>query len=358
MSTYTPRDGAFNLLKRCAYAKEGDRLLIACEAPDIGYYGAGIVGCVHDVAISLGLGVDVVDVGFNPDKPHLSHELLSRFEQADIILFLARLGDQLRFSDMPKGKRIIVSYAVNLSQFGSAFAAVNYEAFKAIKTAINRALDESEVVHLTCPAGSDVVGSPEMNLTESGDTSIIRFPLLVHAPVPAHTFSGRIAMPGFLTGTGSRYYEPYTVCFSGPVFAVMADGRLSGFEGAPQDVAIANGHYDKVAEAFGIDRDFVHSWHAGMHPGSSYPWPAAENYERWSGAAFGNPRLMHFHTCGAFAPGEISWNIVDPTIVIDDVAVWDSGVLHLDRLPGGPEILESFPDARAAFTNPAREIGL
>jgi len=218
--------------------------------------------------------------------------------------------------------------------------------------------DKAEEVLLTCPAGTRITGKPEMNLDPSGDTSILRFPMSVFTPVPAHSFSGRIAMPGFLTGTGSRYYEPYTVEFDGQVHALMEKGRLTGFSGPAQDVKRAEDHYDYVAELFGIDRNFVHSWHAGIHPGCGYPWQARDNYERWGGAAFGNPRILHFHTCGAYAPGEISWNVIDPSIIVDGVTLWENGCFHAERLPGGQQILDRFPCAAALFTAPDTEIGL
>ena len=197
-----------------------------------------------------------------------------------------------------------------------------------------------------------------MDLTAQGDTSLKRFPMSVFTPVPAHGFSGRIALCGFLTGTGSRYYDDYHLIFDGPVAALMQDGRLIGFEGGTGDVAKANAQYDRVAGMFGIDRNFVHSWHAGIHPGCGYPWDINENVERWGGAAFGNPRLLHFHTCGAYAPGEISWNVVDPTIHIDGVPIWSRGVFDLERLPGGAAILAEFPDVRALFAHPDNHIGM
>ena len=170
-----------------------------------------------------------------------------------------------------------------------------------------------------------------MNLGADGDTSILRFPMSVFTPVPGHSFSGRAAVP-FLTGTGSRYYDDYTIEFQKPVFVQMENGRITGFDGAEAERAEAQ--YDRVAGLFGIERDFVHSWHAGIHPGCGYPWDMRENYERWGGAAFGNPRILHFHTCGAYAPGEISWNIFDPTIEIDGVVFWERGIFPRRPLAG------------------------
>jgi hypothetical protein len=357
MPTPSPENGALNLLRNCAHAAAGDRLLIAYEPPEYGYFDAKAVGVVTRAAESLGLRVDPVNVGFNPDNPHLPADLLARFEAADIILFLARLGDQLRFSEMPQGKTIIVSFALTRELFGSGFANGHHAAFLDLKSAVNEALDRAEHVRLTCPLGTEITGRPEMNLTPEGDTTILRFPMSVFTPVPAHSFSGRAAMT-FLTGTGSKYYDDYSPEFSAPVFALMENGRLTGFEGTAKDVARANAQYDRVSGMFGIDRNFVHSWHAGIHPGCGYPWDMRQNYERWGGAAFGNPRILHFHTCGAYAPGEISWNIIDPTIEVDGVVLWETGVFRADRLPGGPAILARYPCVAALFDAPDRDIGL
>ena len=357
MTKMTPERGARNLLRNCAHAQPGDRLLIAYEPPEYGYFDAEAVHVVSRAAKGMGLEVDAVDVGFNPDNPHLPPELLTRFEAADIILFLARLGDQLRFSEMPQGKKIIVSFALNQELFGSGFANGHHDAFMALKTGINTLLAGAQDVQVTCPLGTDVRGTPVMNLLPSGDTTILRFPMSVFAPVPAYSFSGRVAMR-LLTGTGSRYYADYTLEFDQPLFAVMRDGRLQRFEGAASDVARAEAQYDRVSAMFGIDRDCVHSWHAGFHPGCGYPWDMRENYERWGGSAFGNPRILHFHTCGTYAPGEISWNVFDPTIRIDGVTYWESGIFHADRLPGGPDILARYPCAAALFRAPEQDIGL
>ncbi len=357
MSDMTPERGAYNLLVNCARAAAGDRLLIAYEPAEFGYFDADSVNVVSQAARKLGLGVDTIDVGFNPDNPQLSPDLLARFEAADIILFLARLGDQLRFSDMPQGKKVIVSFALTKEMLGSGFSNGHHDAFMELKADINAVLDAASEVRITCPLGTDVSGRPVMNLQPSGDTSILRFPMSVFTPVPAHSFSGRVAI-SFLTGTGSKYYDDYTIEFDHPVFAMMENGRLQRFDGDPANAARAEAHYDRVANQLGIDRNFVHSWHAGIHPGCGYPWDMRENYERWGGSAFGNPRILHFHTCGAYAPGEISWNVIDPSIEIDGVTYWNHGTFHAERLPCGQSILDRHPCAAALFAHPDPDIGL
>lgn len=352
-----PQAGAVNLLVNCAGAQAGDRLLIVHEPPELGYFDREILQHVSEAARRLGLITDTIDVGFNAGNPTLTPALLAKVDTADIVLFLARLGDQLRFCDMPAGKKVIVSFAVTRELLGSGFGTGHHQAFLRIKAGINALLDRAKTVQVTCRAGTDFTGAPHMDLSAAGDTSITRFPMSVFTPVPARGFSGRAALPGFLTGTGSRYYANYTAEFGGPVLARFEQGRLTGFDGSDGDVEIANRHYDYVSAHFGIERDALHSWHAGLHPGCGYPWDMRDNYERWGGTAFGNPRILHFHTCGAYAPGEISWNIIDPTIVVDGVPVWENGVLHAHLLPGGPDILAEYPQVAAMFAAPERDIG-
>ncbi|MXY32906.1 MAG: hypothetical protein F4Y60_02215 [Boseongicola sp. SB0664_bin_43] len=358
MAEMTPALGARNLLVNCANARPGDRLLIAYEPSEHGYFDDDAHECVAREAERIGLAVDAVDVGFDADNPHLSEELRQRMQGFDIILFLARLGDQLRFSDMPQGKKVIVSFALNAHLLGSGFGNAHHAAFLELKNEANSVISRADEVRITCPAGSDVAGKSSIVLGPESDTTIMRFPMSVFTPVPSAGFSGRIALPGFLTGTGSRYYDDYTVEFDGPVHALLRDGRLEGFEGGSLDVERANAHYDRVSSLFGIDRNFVHSWHAGIHPGCGFPWDAGSSYERWGGVAFGNPRVLHFHTCGAYAPGEISWNVIDPSIEVDGVKYWERGTFSAELLPKGADILSRHPCAASLFEHPDRDIGM
>ena len=145
---------------------------------------------------------------------------------------------------------------------------------------------------------------------------------------------------------------------NGPSRRILRRGRLTGFTGLAADVELANAHYDDIARRFDLDRNAVHSWHAGIHPGCAFADPATKAFRRWGGAAFGNPRILHFHTCGTTPPGEISWNILDPTIRIDGIPVWEDGQLFPERVPGGADILQRYPCAAAVFANPERLVGI
>ncbi|MEM7718017.1 MAG: hypothetical protein AAF222_02345 [Pseudomonadota bacterium] len=353
-----PSAGARNLLLNCAGCQPGDRVLIVFEAEEHGYFDRDVLHTVQREALRLGLEVSSFDVGFKPTRNRLPSALTKRLGLYDVVLFLARLGDQLRFSNLPKGPKFIVCFASNRYLLGSRFGRANYDALCRVKQAIDSAIHSAQHVTLRCPNGTQVTGHVRDKSVAPQDTTALRFPMSVFSPVAANAFSGQVALGGFLTGTGSSYYDDYSVEFEGPVFAEVKAGRLVAFHGAPSDVSRANAQYDRVSETFGLDRNCVHSWHAGIHPGCGFPWDLRRNYELWGGAAFGNPRVLHFHTCGADAPGEISWNVFDPTIEVDGVCVWENGRLQIERLTNGCDILDDFPGLRPLFADPDRNIGL
>ncbi len=350
--------GAANLLKNCAGTKAGDRLLVIHEPPALDYYDPGMVDLVADYGRAIGADVRVLEAPFDPDASRLPDALEVEMRTADQTVFLARIGDQIRFTDVGRHHQVVVSYALSRALLGCRFGTADYASFVELKVAIDAMLAAAESIEVSCPAGTAFSGRAPADHASSEEVSIRRFPMLVFTPVPATAFSGKAAMPGFLVGTGSKYYDPYLKAFEGPLFAHFENGRISGFEGSAEDIRRAEDHYRFVAEKYGIDSGFVHSWHAGMHPGCHYDRRLEDGAGRWSGSAFGNPRILHFHTCGAYAPGEISWNIIDPTVSVDGVKVWEDGFLHPARIPGGSELLARDPGFRAAFENPSREIGL
>ena len=350
--------GVRNLLFNCAQISPDQNLLIVHENAQEDHYDPGLVGDVFSAAKTLGMDPQLYEVAFEPDVKDPDPELSAMIGQADCTVFLARLGDQIRFRPNDMSGTQIICYALDRDMLASDFGNADYRAFEALKHLINAQLEAAQEIHVTCPAGTDVRGGGVVYPDEGGDVTIKRFPMSVFTPAPAREFTGRVAQVGFLVGTGSNYYLPYACKLSGTLLVNVDGNRITDFDGTAEDVAAAHAHYDFVGEKYGIDPYFVHSWHAGIHPGCSYEQAASANFGRWTGGAFGNPRLLHFHTCGQYAPGEISLNVVDPTVRADGIAIWENGVLCPDRIEGGQAILDQFPCAARAFRTPAQNIGL
>ncbi|MCB2151405.1 MAG: hypothetical protein KDE06_09735, partial [Rhodobacteraceae bacterium] len=89
--------GARNLLENCAGMRKGQTLLILHEGPDAGIYDGTLAGAIAKAAETAGIRAELEEVPFAPQAADPSPALARRMAAADRTLFLARLGDQIRF---------------------------------------------------------------------------------------------------------------------------------------------------------------------------------------------------------------------------------------------------------------------
>ena len=149
--------------------------------------------------------------------------------------------------------------------------------------------------------------------------------LEVAAELGCGAMNGRVAVAHWLMSTANHVYEDSFLRLEEPLMAVIQEGRIADFEGPKDLVQQVRGHYRRVANLYGIEEEVVHSWHAGIHPKAFYPLSATSNIDRWGSVAFANPRYLHFHTCGNYAPGEIAWSLFDPKVELDGKVYWEEG---------------------------------
>jgi len=347
-----------SLVRDCVGGRPGERLLIVCEPEHSGIYDCHAAKSAAAAGRAIGMTVYELESNSFVNSDDEKAKLLGSLRGFDHIVFFSRVGDQIRFSADENMPSSTMCYTLNQESLNSNFGTACHHGMAEIKQAIDNAFLSATEIRVTCPLGTDYVGKPDWGDSLPVDVSLKRFPLLVPQPVPARGFCGRIALSRFLIGTGSQFYDPYCLSLPRDVFAHIEDNHIVRFEGFENDVARVENHYRNVANQLSISPWFVDSWHAGIHPGCNFETDASNDLMRWSGTAFGSPRILHFHTCGQYAPGEISWNIVDPTITLDGTALWKNGVLQPDQLTDGAEILTRHPKLSALFANPVREIGL
>ncbi|MEE9320063.1 MAG: hypothetical protein V3U76_06415 [Granulosicoccus sp.] len=350
--------GAMGLLRDCVGGQPGERLLIVEEPQGVGYYDDEVPHMTAAAGRAMGMKVYATEVPAGLSSPDELAAFVDTLRGFEHVVFFARVGDQLRFtetSDMPPST---MCYTLNREMLDSAFGTACYQGLCEVKSFIDDAFAAASEVRVICPRGTDYIGQLDHSGNPPADVSLKRFPMLVPRPVPARGFAGRVVLSRFLVGTGSNFYEPYTLTLDEDVHAIVEGNRLVRFEGIESEVARVNAHYVDIAKRYDIDPWYVHSWHAGIHPACEFSADARRDLLRWSGSSFGNPRLLHFHTCGDYAPGEISWNVVDPTIYLDGTAVWENGYLHAERLPGGAGLFDAHPRLRELYRVPVRNIGI
>ena len=350
-------EGAQNLLVNCAKANAGEKLLLICEDHTLGWYDREIANIIDGCARNLGLSVSRLDVGA-PDNEK-SAKLTDTMSAYDLSIFLSRIGDQDRFSVKNAPSRTVMSYARDLRQLSSAYGCTHHQALVRLKSAVDTLILSSSSLRITCPLGTNMEGRiTHQKSHEPTDVSVERFPLGVAQPVLCNNFSGRVALTRFLTPTGSSVYQPTTLSIPSIVYAKVEKGQIVRFNGNKETVTKVHKHYDHVAKLFGIDGSIVHSFHAGIHPGASYQHSASDDPDRWSNNVFTNPRFLHFHTCGAYAPGEICWMVLNPTINIDGDNLWEHGQLMAERFQKTRACLDEWPELISLFKNPSNEIGI
>ncbi|MEM7528408.1 MAG: hypothetical protein AAF416_12085 [Pseudomonadota bacterium] len=350
-------EGAHNLLVHCGGIKCGDQVLIVHEDPALGWYDEHVAAAVVAAAREIGASPSVVQV----EGPEVS--LPAAVERAlagsDSIVYLARIGDQDRFAPRRATKPIVMSYARDAEALGSAYGRTDHHALLALKAAIDDLLFGSASIRITCPLGTEITGTVDPALRETaGEVTVRRFPMGVPQPMPAGSFEGRVAIARSLTPTGSRSYEPAALMLDDLAFARIKDGRIAGFDGPSSVTRSIEAHYAHVAGLFGIDAGVVHSWHAGIHPAAAYAGRMEDNPDRWSNTIFTSPRFLHFHTCGAYAPGEICWMVLDPMIALDDRPLWSNGRLCVETFPTLRAVLSEWPGLTALFDCEPASVGL
>ena len=349
--------GARNLLLNCAGLSAGDELLIIHEDPAFGWHDLDAPRAVARAAEALGMHPRFLMVGAPGNDPDPVVE--AAMEDAPCVVFFARIGDQDRFGEPDPKRRKVMSYARRAESLGSAFAMTDHNAMLALKSAVNHALRKAAHIRITCPLGTDIAGiTPAPDPDGPQDVTMQRFPVGVPMPLGAQTLDGEVVLARYLTPTGSKVYDPAWLELPRPVTAQVGQGRIMRFDGAPQDTAAIQSHYTTVSRQFDIDPGIVHSWHAGIHPGCAYGWPAGNDPDRWSNSVFQNPRFLHFHTCGAYPPGEICWMVLDPTVELDGVPLWKDGALAPDAFPTIRAAIDASPQLQALFAEPSREVGV
>lgn len=351
-------EGARNLLINCAGAKAGDTILVLHENPALGWYDLKAPQAVAEEARRLGMRSSLMMVE-GPDRSgKLTDDVLDAMARHDQCVFFARIGDQGRFSVQHSGRPAVMSYAINAQMLASPYGRFDYRAFLDLKDAINTTLDEAAAIRVTCKNGTDISGRADPSGEGPEDVAVKRFPMGIYKPISTAHFSGRVAITRYLTPTGSRPYSPDHIALDDTVFASVEGNRITGFEGSANNVAAVEDHYRHVAGTFDIKPMFVHSWHSGMHPACAYPFAAADNPDRWSNTAFPNPRILHFHTCGAYPPGEICWMVFDAVVETDGEPLWDRGGLNRRLNNTIASVFERWPGLGELFDNPCRDIGL
>lgn len=323
-----PRAGARSLITDAIGAKPGHTLSIVAEDPRLGIYDAIVPACVADVAEEMGITTRIIPIGDLAGLDSMPPQVAEALASCDHVLFHSRLGDTLRFTAIPGQATKTMSYALDIGVLGGPACTVPHRVLERIRAAYDAKADRARTWRVTCPLGTDISGTQDVEaiaLGKAEDFTVTRYPVCAPRPLACNTASGVVVLAHWLMASGNRKYDQDELLLPEPVIAHVERGRIVDFAGPRKLVQAIRTHYLRVGAFFDIDPFTVHSWHAGINPGAFYPIRAKADLERWGKVAFANPRYLHFHTCGNYAPGEISWTIIDGSASLDGQPFWQDG---------------------------------
>ena len=321
--------GARNLLQNCIGLATDEMLLIVMEDGRLGFFDESVARVIADEATAMGARVHRL-MAPRIKGPEVAPAVVSAaLEAADHTIFLARIGDQMRFFPLPGKGSKTMCYALDNRILEAEVCTLPYGMSVDLLRAVQEQIDVATTWRVTCANGTDISGTsdPERYARKARlDFTLKLFPVGPFRPLSCATASGRV-VTRFLPASATHLYEPFGLLLEEPVTVLIEQGRIVGFEGPAAVRGQVQRHYDHVGAFLDIDPFVVHSWHGGTNPCIYYPDPALENLERWNGVVHSHPRYTHFHTCGNYGPGEIALSLLDATITFDERLCWSEGRL-------------------------------
>ena len=345
--------GARNLLENCVGFCGGQSVVIIGEDHSSSFFDPRVCHILADAVRHMGGNVEVVMAPETTGPEEFPFEIASKMQKADHTVFLSRLGDQMRFCDLPGNGTKTMCYLQDEEYLKDEFAKIDYRLFQDVNNQLLAELQGAEACRITCPSGSDLSGPLlPINAADADaiteDFSVKLFPVMIIPPLSARGLSGRLALGEWLTTTSTREYDESLLELETTVFAELLDGKIMRFDGEGSEVQRVERHFERVGQISGGDPFAVNSWHTGTNPKTFYPNRATDNLQKWSDVVYGSPRYTHFHACGN-EPGDISISMFDASIAIDDVPFWENGkFVFLDR-PDITRLRDSYANCQTAF---------
>ncbi len=293
------------------------------------------------------------------DPKDFPRDILQMMQEVDHTLFLSRLGDYCRFTNLEAPCSKTICYVRSLDMLGSAFAGTCNRLFHSLLERFESELFAAREWRIRCPLGTDIRGGFAWDQDSEGEFSMNLFPVTTFRPAPCGTADGRVALSRWLMPGGAPKVDNARLMLDETIVAEVSNGELTGFTGSIESVRAANDHYDHVAGTLGINRNRIHSWHAGMNPFTRFDGDLATDrgLAEWEAISFASPRYLHMHTCGDIPPGEISWSVFNPTVEVDGQTLWEDGQFLWLQRPDIRPMLDASPGALALLETSA-DIGV
>lgn len=323
-----PLTGVDNLLLNCVEIKQGESVLLVMEPEETAIYEEATGELIHRRINELGAHISVVRPDLISDPQAFPAPVIEKMLTVDHTLFLSRIGDYCRFHALQGTSSKTLCYARSTEMLNSAFAKICHRLMSKLLKKLEQELLAANKWHISCSLGTDIEGTfcwPSLRQGIDDEFSLQLFPVTTFKPVPGNTANGVVAISRWLLPGAAAKVDPATLSFDDVVNIEVQNGRMIAMGGPKTSVDRIDTYYDFVSNQLRVNRDRVHSWHAGINPFTEYLGNVDNNLEKWGAISFASPRYLHFHTCGDVPPGELAWSIFNPTVTIDGERFWHDG---------------------------------
>ncbi len=335
------RIGAQNLLCTCAGAAAGDRVLIVGEADPDPYFEPELVEELGRSASELGMEPNCILATSPASTSDLPADIAEAMHNADVTVFLSRIGDRVRFeSTHARGSRVMC-YALTREYMSSGFGTADYEVTEATLERLMDRISVASGYRIRTRDGTDLTAEL---MTGSMQSDILPFalklfPTMIFPPIKFRCLNGVLVIDHFTLSSSTRPYENSVLMISSPVIATVEDSVITACDGDPQVVRAFRNQCERAAAITGGEPFRLNSWHTGVNPNTFYDGNPLADLERWGTVAFGSPRYTHIHMAGS-DPGDLSVQIFDASIRFDKDWLWKEGRFVFLDMPEIREILE------------------
>jgi hypothetical protein len=349
------RQGALNILRNCAHVATGDRVLIVGESGGRAFFDPQVCRIVADVATSIGAHTEIVMAPETTGPEEFPASIVRAMGQVDHTIFFSRIGDQVRFMDLPGTGTKTMCYTHDAGYLDDDFSRVHHGLFLDVLDQLMDRIKAVRHVRIVCPAGTELNGEltpdalgPEESGKVATEFSVNLFPVMIFPPLSCAAMSGQLWLGNWLTNTSTTAYDDSVVMMDAPVFAQVHKGLITRFEGDADETGKIERHFKRFEDQIGNQAYAVNSWHTGIYPKTFYRGDPMANVEKWLDLVYGSPRFTHFHVCGR-DPGEIAVSIYDATIFFDDEPCWTAGQFSFLERPEVRGLLDRYPCSPNGF---------
>ncbi len=340
-------DGIRNLLLRCVKVKSGQKLLLVGEAGESVYYDAELCVAVKQAADQLGAVTKVLFAEPVVDAMSVSSQVSREMSLSDAVVFFSRLGDQTRFMPSPGEGKKVMCYTLTKAHLAAPFGTLDHEKMTQMLQLLETSIHSASHYQIKTLDGTDLSGE----IISDGDRKpskkfhVDLFPVMIFEAINCRNISGSLTISKFITSTSTRAYDDSVLMIDSPVSARVENSIITSMNGDRQTTCSIVQQLERAAQLSGGDPYALHSWHAGINPGTFFAGNPFDDLEYWGTVAYGSPRHTHIHAAG-LDPGDVAYFLMDATIRIDDELFWHDGrFVFLDR-----------PDVKSLFTPKERQV--